>query len=321
MRLSTFVATIAVGAACLISASAYAAEPASALDELKKGYGLKQNGKCPEAIPHFVESFRLEPKPKALLNLADCERQIGDLLAAREHATQGRDLARRQTDLELVGVAEEQLAALEKELPQLTLRLAGESPRDTLVVRDATVVRPETFGEAVALNPGAHRVMATAPGHVDREFEVMLAEGARQVVDVEPGPALASGQPTVAAHATPIVADSPSNRSESPRQVLTFGAFGVGGVGIGLGVLAGIAAGSKHTTLEGECPGNGCPPSSQSELDSFHSLKTWSTVGYVVGIAGLAGAGVLLLTAPRAASGATARVWIGPASAGLAGAF
>jgi hypothetical protein len=319
MRLFAFVTTFAIVATSLSATPAWAADPQSALDELKAGYALKQNRKCSEAIPHFVESFRLDPKPKALLNLADCERQTGDLLAAREHATHGRDLAREQSDTELVGVAEEQLAALDKQLPRLTIRLAGGSPGGTRVVLDATVVSPQALGEAVALNPGAHRVIASAPGHVDREFEVTLGEGARQVVEVQPGAVLASS--LVAPRAPRIVGDTSSHQDDSKRPILTYGAFSIGGVGIGLGVIAGIAASAKHTTLEHECPGNGCPPSSQSELDSFHSLKTWSTVGYVVGIAGLATGGVLLLTAPRAVSGGIAHVWIGPASAGIGGAF
>jgi hypothetical protein len=177
------------------------------------------------------------------------------------------------------------------------------------------------LGEAVALNPGAHRVMATASGHVDREFDITLQEGAREFVDVRPGPALAAGRPMVATRATPIVNDAPTRQSESTRQVLTYSAFGIGGIGIGLGVIAGIAAGSKYSTLENECPGSGCPPSAQGELDTFRSLRTWSTVGYVVGIAGIAGGVVLLLTAPRAASDATAHVWVGPSSAGIAGGF
>lgn len=317
--------TVAMGvcavAACLGATSAQAADVTSAAEELKQGYILKLGGNCGDAIRHFVASYRLDPRPKAVLNLADCERQTGDLLAARGHATEGRELARRQNASELVGVAEEQLAALEKQLPQLTIHLAAGSPESTQIVLDRTVVGPEAFGKAAASNPGGHRIIVTAPGHLDREFEVTLVDGARQVVEVEPGPVLANVRSTVPTRTTPFSGNGPNNRAEPTRRILTYGSFGIGAVGVGLGVIAGIASGSKHGTLERECTGNNCPSSAQSDIDSFRSLRTWSTVGYVVGFVGLAGGAVLLLTAPRAVSDTSAHVWIGPASTGLVGWF
>ena len=196
----TVVMGVCAVATCLGATSAQAADVTSAAEELKQGYILKLRGNCGDAIRHFVASYRLDPRPKAVLNLADCERQTGDLLAAREHATEGRELARRQNATELVGVAEEQLATLEKQLPRLTIRLASGAPDGTRVVRDGVVVGPEALGKAVATNPGAHRVMATATGRVDCEFELTLGEGARQVIEVEPGPMLAS-EPSTGASA------------------------------------------------------------------------------------------------------------------------
>ncbi len=91
MRFS-FLALLVV-ATLPVPLSARADDAPAAIDELKQGYALKRAGHCPEAIPHFLASYRAEPKPKALLNLADCEQQTGDLLSARGYATQGRDLA------------------------------------------------------------------------------------------------------------------------------------------------------------------------------------------------------------------------------------
>jgi hypothetical protein len=74
-------------------------------EELKTGYALKQEGRCADAIPHFKRSVQLDRSPKALLNLADCEAQIADLVDAQSHATEGRELASQLQDAKLQSVA------------------------------------------------------------------------------------------------------------------------------------------------------------------------------------------------------------------------
>src|SRR5215472_9297460 len=98
----------AIGAAAGVVAlhtAALADDPAAAREQLKKGYELKQAGRCDLAIPLFQESQRLEPQPKALLNLADCEDRQGDLEHSQQHALEARDLARQQGNAEMLAVA------------------------------------------------------------------------------------------------------------------------------------------------------------------------------------------------------------------------
>ena len=62
------------------SASAQdALDPAAAREHLTQGYKLKQQGQLREALPHFVESLRLDPKLKTTINLADVEEKLGML--------------------------------------------------------------------------------------------------------------------------------------------------------------------------------------------------------------------------------------------------
>jgi hypothetical protein len=319
MRLSVFVPAAAAMVASLIAIPCQADVP-SALDELTTGYGLKQAGKCPEAIPHFLASYRADPKPKALLNLADCEAQVGELVSARGHAAEGRDLALQGSDAELAGVANEQLAAIDKRLPRLTVRLAPGAPAGSVAVRDGSVLSGAQLGAPVPLNPGLLHVVVTAPGYAEREFTVTLAEGASAELEVQPGP-------LVTANALSGEIERASDRDEhagsSSRQILTYGAFGLGAAAIVVGVATGIAAGSKHSALENECTGNNCPASAQSDLDGFHSLRTASTVGYIVGVAALVGGATLWLTAPNKSNSAAAAagIWIAPSSTGVTGGF
>ena len=80
----------------------------------------------------------------------------------------------------------------------------------------------------------------------------------------------------------------------------------------------------QKKSAESSCPNDKCVEGSSGadDVDAFRSLRTVSTVGYVIGAIGV-GAGVTLwLTAPKPAE-KTARVgaWVGPSSAGLRGAF
>lgn len=189
--------------------TAIADDAAGALGELKQGYALKQQGNCREAIPHLARSLELDSKPKAALNLADCERQVGDLVAARDHASLGRDLAHQTNDVELAAVADEQLGAIDRRLPSLTIRLASGAPTACTIERDGSVVEARSLGVPIGVNPGTHTVVLQAPGFMDRRFRTTIAEGERAEIEVEPGPKVTSS-------VVQVTATSPERGARSP---------------------------------------------------------------------------------------------------------
>jgi hypothetical protein len=91
-----------------------------------------------------------------------------------------------------------------------------------------------------------------------------------------------------------------------------------------VGAVTGLMAVRKRKTLDSEgCVDSNCPESMASDVDSYNSLRTFSSIGFGAGVA-LAGAGaVLLLTAPSSprADKATLHPWVGLGSAGLLGQF
>ncbi len=271
--------------------------------------------------------MQLDATSRALLNLSDCEKQLGDLVAAQGHAAQGRELARQKSDAELVGIADEQLAEIDRRLPRLTIRLAKCAPRDCSVVRDGMAVDASTLGAAVPVNPGAHIVTIAARGRAQRRFDVTLDEGVRRELEVEPGPK--TGLEPVASADTSArpapEAASPHETEEKgpPARVPAYVVLGLGAAGLVVGIATGVVAGSKHGALANECDSQGnCPPSAQGDIDAFHSMRTVSTVAYVVGAVGLVAGGVLWLTAPSPhPAHASAQVWLGPGSAGIGGRF
>jgi hypothetical protein len=305
-------------AATLTAGAARADDPAAALEHLKEGYALKQAGKCAEAVPHFVESERLAPKPKTLLNLADCERQLGDLVASQSHALEGRDQARGLGDPTLLKIAERQLAEVDMLLPRLTVRLAPEAPPDTSVSRDGTVLGRVSLGAALPANPGKHHVVASAPGRADRGFDVVLAEGAAQVLEVGPGELVpvALGE-RVAPEAGPAASTS----SWSGRKTLAVTLAGVGVAGIAVGSIFGIEAISQNNASNagGHCTG-GCDATGTSLRNQAISDATVSTIAFGAGLAAVAAGVVVWLTAPSTARSSSTGLTIVPAlGAGSAG--
>lgn len=298
----------------LAGPAARADDPGAALEQMKQGYALKQAGKCAEAIAHFVESERLDAQPKTLLNLAACEAQLGDLVAAQKHAVEGRDLARQRSNAELTNLAEEQLAALDKRMPKLIIRLAPGAPEGTNVSRDGTELGAVSLGVALPANPGKHVVVAKADGYAQKRFEVVLAEGAQQAIDVAPGYKVASPAPQALAQGLPGAEPSPpaggaTVSTWTARKTIGVVLAGAGLVGVGVGSVFGLMAIGKNndSNANGLCDSTGCDPTGKQLRYDARSYATISTIAFGAGLAALAGGVVLWATAP-AASPQAARV-------------
>jgi hypothetical protein len=93
-----------------------------------------------------------------------------------------------------------------------------------------------------------------------------------------------------------------------------WGSMLAGGVGVGVGVIAGLQAMEKHRELKSNCVADVCSREHHSDLDSFRNWRSLSTAGYAIGFVGL-GAGVVFLLA--ADTRAETAVRIHPTGAGL----
>jgi hypothetical protein len=293
-----------LAAVLLASASARADDSALAVDELKQGYALKQGGHCREAIPHFTRSVALGATPKALLNLADCEQQTGDLVAAQRHAAQGRDLAREKNDVELVGVATTQLNGLDARLPRITVTLSRAAPPDSTVTRDGVTLDATSLGVPIAANPGPHAIVVEAPGHASKAYAVTLAESARSQLEVEPGAALGGGSSSPAAPGGASSRGEASDASNSSvRKPLAIGLAGLGIVGLTVGSVFGVLSKSAHNDADTHCQlgpqANLCDSQGVTSGNTAISRGDVSTWMFVGGAAALAAGAVIWFTTPR----------------------
>ena len=305
-------------------ASAQATDPAAARAQLQQGYALKQQGKCDEALPHFVESVRLDRQPKGLVNLADCEEKLGKLAAAQMHFVEVRDLARAQGLEALRSVAEQHLTTLERRMPKLVVTLAKDAPPDAVVTRDGVELGRVSLNTPLPTDPGRHVVTARA-NNLERRYEVTVAEAETKLLEVTPtggeplappkGPSEVGSPSSGGKGATDVGTPTPSEvgresdqLSASSRGVpgLRVAGYIIGGLGVAglvVGTVAGLKAKANNEEAEASCPEIGCDPVKHAQFETFRhdamQARTLSIVGFVAGGAALVGGTILVLAAPR----------------------
>jgi hypothetical protein len=306
-RASALACGIALAA---IPGVARANDPAAAREHLKTGYELSKQDKCAEALPHLVESLRLDPKAITLINLANCEEKTGKLADATGHWADARARAREEGAKAIEEEAEKRATALEPRLPKLTIAIAKDAPPDTTVTRDGVALGAVSLGQPQPVNPGAHVIVVAAPGRLESKLDVTIAEAESKRVEVAPGgprPLESKGG-----------GDAPRAGGASP---LVWIGFGTAGVGVAVGAITGLMALGKASSAKSACPDLGCPSQSAlDDVDSGRTLGTISTIAFVVGGVG-AIVGVYGLVAPRNKSDASVSVTLGPRGGALVGSF
>lgn len=309
---------IAVG--CLLVGSAAAQTPTapiSAREHLQQGFALRKAGQCVEAIPHFLESFRLVPQPKTLLNLADCEERLGYLADAEEHWMRARDLAISAANAAVEQEAVDRLDELAPRVPHLTIALASRAPSSSRVHFDGVDFPTASLNVPLSCNLGRHSIEVVAEGYEPKVFEVALREKDAVRTEVEPGPQLQPADVRVAStpQPSPRLQDStpcatPAPRIEAPvrdsrrtdRGIVSYVGLGVGAFGVaslGLGIVEGLLATNDHRNALNAC-NRACAqsPLAESYQNSAYSAATLSNVGFVAsGALVAASIGLLLLPA------------------------
>lgn len=201
------------------------------------------------------------------------------------------------------------LDEVERLMPSLALEVKDARGSDVVGVKITMDGQPlaAATGTAIELDPGEHAFVFEAPGMTRVDKTLVAVEGVKgrresirmdwpfMPVKIPPAPTPTSGPPTLA-----------------------WTAFGVGGADLAVGVVTGLVAAGKHSTLASECSTTTCAPQYAGDLNAFHTWRTVSTVGYVIGALGVAGGAVLWFTAPKTNA---ASAWVGPASVGIGGRF
>jgi hypothetical protein len=221
--------------------------------------------------------------------------------------------------------AKREIANVDGRRSRITVTVAGAtSARVTL---DDGALKPEALGVPLFVNPGTHTIVAAADGFNPSTRTLSVAEGREETVAIALEPAAAVAAAPTSAPA-PAVSEMPSSAQTRPRgasHVPAFIAFGVGGVGLIAGVVEGLAALGKHSTLKTDCTVSGtmCPASDKSTIDAYHTAGLISTVGFVVAGVGAAAGITLWIVESKQPTPTSASIapYVGLGSVGAVGRF
>lgn len=287
---------------CVGSAHAGGKNPVAAQALYDEARQLSAAGKFEQACPKFKASYDLDPGGGTLLNLADCYEHQGKTALAWTTFKDALDTARRDGKSERVEYATQHITDLEKKLSKLNVAVPdGAKVTGLTVTLDGTLVDEATYGVALPIDPGQHRLRAEAPGKQPFEKTLEVPSGSPQTLDVSI-PALAdgggSGQTTTSGSAQTIDASAPPEKPHgSTARTIGFVTGGVGLVALGVGSYFGLKAYSRWDDREKGCEG-GCTPEAKTAGDDASSAATASTIGFGVGAVALGVGLVLILTSP-----------------------
>ena len=294
MYASRFAAVLMLSASLLGTFAASAQSEAAAAAEVlfNQGREAMERRDYDAACQRFRESEAIDAAPGTKLNLADCEEKRGRLATAWElFRAVPRDLP--ESD-ERHGIALGRAAALEKRLPTLSLRLASGAPATTQVRVGTAVIGSGSFGVALPLDPGKHKLLVEAPGHAPRTIEIELVEAKAQTLEVGPGAANKVAGPPPPASVEP---ERPASGGGKRTLGYVFG--GVGVVGLAVGTVAGVIVLSKKSTADEPCSDTDqqCFTRRSEATDSGRAIAPISTAGFIVGALGLGAGAYFILTA------------------------
>lgn len=309
----------------LCAAQAWAADAQqSAMAEqlFREGREFLQRGQVATALEKFEASQQLDPSLGTLLNLADCLQKLGRTASAWARFCEAEQTARLEKDQIRERTAAEHARALESKLIRLRVVVDPQSkPADMTVELDGKPLAMALLGTAMPVDPGAHRVVARAPGKRYWSSSLTLTTAGETVVlaiaELVPEPVAASSPaqaaPTPAPKPSPephlSIARTPVRTSTFPRPGLVTTICGAASlVALGLGTGYGIAARSAWDDAKNAgCSHGTCPTANaQSRSESAGRRADVATASFISGgiLAGAAVLSYLVLDRPSNNSGA-----------------
>jgi hypothetical protein len=296
----------------------------------EQGREVFDAGDFERAYDLFHRAYGLVQAPSIALYEARALAKLGRLVQAQE--TYLRAVRTKLTAdspeafRKAVHEAETEEMALEERIPKLTLVLVGPGAKlpNVSVKTDGEPLAPELVGVEVPINPGSHVVTAAAPGGEQTSQTVTIAEGAKQRFELTVAAPATKAHPT-SAKPSHVAAPPPEHPAPAAhwQKPVAYVAGAVGVAGLVTGIVTGSMAQAHYSQVKSACPNRMCVEGSSGadELGSFRTLRTVSTVGYIVGGVGLAAGVTLIVLAPHGERAASTAVWLGPASVGVRSAF
>jgi len=274
------------------------------------------------AFDLFSRAHGLVNAPTIAIRQAECLEKLGRLVEASEIYTVTSRLRLQPGAPEqfrrAVAIAVERADASRGRLSTLDLRIGGLEVDGAEVLVDGRKISSVLVGTSFLVDPGDH-VVEVVKGNRRASRTITIAEGDSLTIEVvlPPDDQPAGGPTTLGARTT----------AESSSQA-TWGwaTLGVGIAGITTGGVTGLVAIAQRNSLNDSdsCPSKDvCRKDKESTVNTYHAMRTVSTVGFVVGVVGVGAGLTLLFTAPEPQQREVAgiRPWVGIGSVGVEGTF
>jgi len=298
-----------------------------------------------DAVDLFTRAESIVHSPVHLLYLARAYENLGSLVKARETyikiTNEEIPAGATQPIRSAHADAEKELQALEPRVPYVSVVVQGGGPKPVTVTMDGIQVPPALIGVPRPVDPAEHRFEAVAEGMDSAVSSVVVREGRSEtvVLTLHPSataPAAPAGAPApvttgfAAMPAAPPPAPPGADTGHGPSP-LTWVAFGVGAVGIGVGTGFLLSSNSKVHDANDLCTAgpdhDACPANVAGKAasldDEARTARTISIVGFVVGGVGVATGATLLVLGlgHKEPAAASIEPFVGLGSAGVNGRF
>jgi hypothetical protein len=301
-----------------VRAQPSAADAALAETLFQEAQRLMQDGDYAQACPKLVESQRLDPGTGTLLNLARCYEGEGRTASAWSIYHEALAAALQDGRTDRVAYAEAHIVALEPKLSRLVISVDPEAPGDIQVTLDDVIIGRAAWSTAAPVDPGVHRVRATAPGRKVFFAEVVVKADQGEtltvevpVLELESPPPTGSDKTAAPAHApapsraqadTAAAATLPGHEPvgaepSSTELVLGYGLGGLGLAAVGVGTYFGMRAIWRWDDRSHECDATGCSQTGVDAGEDAQSAALVADVAIPAGVIMLGIGGYLLYSA------------------------
>jgi len=268
-------------ATCLFVSPGYA-EPA---DDLRAARELFLSAEKEEDAGHWSDALeklqrvaQVRQTAGVRYHIALCEEHLGQIASAVADYTAAETQARAENAQDVLRLVGKELAAASLRAPRVTIHVTPDLP-DLQVTLDGVPLARERVGVPVPVDPGEHRIEATAPRHTPAHAAVTVREKEAVVLDLElvplaVRPDTANGVPTPplpGAYGPSETTAAPA--AATPRHSARTGAIASTATAIvlaGAGVTAFLIAGSDHSSAVDECA-----QIASASPDACTSQKNW----------------------------------------------
>ena len=299
----------------------------------EEGMKLFKAGSYPSACARLEESLRLDAQMGTRFWLADCYEHLGKTASAWSNFLAVASEAEATGHATRAATARKRADALQASLSKLVVTVAAEA-RGTPgleIRRDDTVLGSILWGTPLPVDPGPHKLRASAPGREPWEVtldlassggrvEVPLLREARVAPLAAPPPIATSPPPAPPAtvevdRRAPLPSPTPPRDSWRRGTVVVAGSVGLGGVVVG-SLFGGLSLSTWHSA-QALCTPR-CSAAAPAQGATATTYATASDIGFALAGAGLGTALVVWLTPPAGAlSGRATALHFGLTPGGL----